>query len=145
MCVCANCTWVSISCVKFYHQLGQFLCLCLINGLPLAPLRTELQPVCSCSVCTGCTVYTQTIYSSGTHAYPNRCSDASEGRQEDNTTTTTTLHRSNRIGYTQKQKSGKNKEGHLTGPTHFCMYFMEGRGFSEPNGLLACLLWLQKP
>ena len=34
---------------RFYHQLGQFLSLCLINGLPLAPLCRELQSVSSCS------------------------------------------------------------------------------------------------
>lgn len=49
-----------LMCLGFYHQLGQLLFLCLINGLPLAELCTELQPVCSCRFCTGCTVNTQT-------------------------------------------------------------------------------------
>lgn len=48
-CVCADCMWVCAHVHRVYRQLGQFLSLCLINGLPLAPLCRELQSVCSCS------------------------------------------------------------------------------------------------
>lgn len=56
MCVC-SCVCVPAVCgcalrvfdvFRFCHQLGQILCLGLINGLPPAP-RAELQPVFSCS------------------------------------------------------------------------------------------------
>lgn len=80
VCVRADCMWVC----GLYHQLGQFLSLCLINGLPLAPLCRELGSVCSCSFRTSCTVYTQTIYSSDTHTHPNRCTDTCVGRHEEN-------------------------------------------------------------
>lgn len=46
--VCRRALWV-FHLYRLYHQLGQFLSLCLINGLPQAPLCRELRSVCSCS------------------------------------------------------------------------------------------------
>lgn len=57
--VCGCGLWVAQA-FRVYHQLGHLLCLCLINGLPLAELCTELRLVCSCRFCTDCTVNTQT-------------------------------------------------------------------------------------
>lgn len=70
------CVWVqtqSFHVLKLYHQLGQFQTLCLINGLPLAPLSGVPRSVCSCSFCSVCCVCTQTLHASDVHIYSNRC------------------------------------------------------------------------
>lgn len=67
---------------KLYRQLGQFLSLCLMNGLPLAPLCRELRSVCSCSFCTSCTVHTKTIYFSDVHTYPNTFTETRRIKRE---------------------------------------------------------------
>lgn len=52
VCVCVpavcGCALRVFDVFRFCHQLGQILCLGLINGLPPAP-RAELQPAFSCS------------------------------------------------------------------------------------------------
>ena len=106
----ADCMWVC----GLHHQLGQFLSLCLINGLPLAPLCRELRSVCSCSFRTGCTVYTQTIYSSDIHTYPNRCTDTCVGRQEENKQQTNSTSHMGLRAHSRKESEKNEDKGDLT-------------------------------
>lgn len=105
---------------RLYHQLGQFLSLCLINGLPEAPLCRELRSVCSCSFCTSYTEYTQTVQSSGTHIEPNRCA-YTVGKRD---------------GHAERQNSSRR----------FVWLQKENlHTFVGISCCFVCFLWLQKP